>query len=39
MAEVVASTPHLTDAERGALWERYLGQITWRAACAAVGLD
>jgi hypothetical protein len=38
-AELAASTPHLEDAERTALWSRYLGQVTWRDACDALGVD
>jgi hypothetical protein len=33
-----AAAPHLSEAERGELGAGYLGNLTWEAACAAVGL-
>jgi hypothetical protein len=38
-ADVAASSPHLADSDRDALLGRYLGQTTWRALCAQLGVD
>jgi hypothetical protein len=35
---VIASTPHLGDAERELLTERYLGQVTWQSLVDALAL-
>ena len=34
-----SAAPHLSDAERSELHDHYLGNITWRTACDATGLD
>jgi hypothetical protein len=33
------SLPHLDPADRSARLQNYLGNITWREACRATGLD
>ncbi|WP_146175389.1 hypothetical protein [Paraconexibacter algicola] len=38
-AVLASSAPHLSGAEHRDLAGAYLGNITWRDACAAVGLD
>jgi hypothetical protein len=36
--DLPASAPHLNSEQLNALWNRYLGQITWRDLCDRVGL-
>jgi hypothetical protein len=38
-AGVAASAPHLDKPELGPLFDRYLGQTTWRALCERLGVD
>lgn len=39
-AEAIAlSAPHLDEAQRARLWDRYLGQATWRVLCDRLGVD
>jgi hypothetical protein len=38
-AVLPASAPHLAASERQELHAHYLGNITWRQACDATGLD
>jgi hypothetical protein len=36
---VVASTPHLDERAREGIWQRYLGQTTWRDLCRHLAVD
>jgi hypothetical protein len=39
-AEAIAlSTPHLNEVQHARLWDRYLGQTTWRVLCDRLGVD
>ena len=38
-AVLAESAPHLDDGERASLSDAYLGNLTWRDACRAVGID
>ena len=35
---LIASTPHMNEADREALTERYLGQVTWQSLADALAL-
>jgi hypothetical protein len=35
---LIASTPHMTDADRKGLAQRYLGQVTWQSLVDALSL-